>query len=158
MPISGAMTATDPVKFNRATVGIDIGASGTFVASQTWITDVAVSGGESSTQTDYTLGGIGFTSTNNPGEYTITLTIVYTEGDTDPFHNLYTEHTGEANDRDCNVRWSKQGSTTGDPQYTTTGGKLVNVTPPVFSSGGNGKVMTTATVKAPWPIAKADIA
>lgn len=157
MAISGTMTASDPVKFNRAKVAIDIGDVGTYVASETWITDVTVSGGEAASQTDYTLGSIGFTSTGNPAEYTITLDIVYTEGDTDPFHNLYTEHTGEANARAVDLQWSKEGSTTGDPQYTTSGARLVNILPPTFSSGGNGKVMTQAIFKAPWPIAKADI-
>lgn len=157
MAISGTMTSADPVKFNRAKVGIDVGDAGTYVASETWITDIAVSGGEAPSQTDYTLGSIGFTSTGNPAEYTITMDIVYTEGDTDPFHNLYTEHTGEANERAVDIQWSKEGSTTGDPQYTTAGGRLVNVTLPNFSSGGNGKVMVQATIKAPWPIAKADI-
>lgn len=157
MAISGTMAATDPIKLQRAVVGVDIGATATFVSSETWIVSLDISGGDASTQTDYTLGGVGFNSTGNVTPYTITLNVVYTEGDTDLWYNLYQEHINETNARAVELQWNKEGGVTGDYRFTTSGATLLNCTPPMYDSGASGKVMTTATFSAPFPIAVADI-
>lgn len=137
MPISGTLTGTDTISLSEAAVGIDIGSTGAFVAVASWMIDVAASGGEASTSEQLRLSGDPIIGVGRKSMREITVTALYDEEDTGLFENLYDAHEAATNSRKCDIKWSKPGATTGDNEFTTSGGRLVMCDPPVPNATEN---------------------
>ena len=142
MAISGTYAAGDQVNFSNMEFGIDLGASGTFVAIESWTTDVQVSGGERETATTRTHGGSAIVGVSNKNSVTVVVTCVYSQDSTDPFQNIYDAYAANSDDGDCDVQWNKNGATTGDDQWTTDGGKLVHCSVPTPLAAADANIGT----------------
>lgn len=148
MAISGSYAAGDEVVWAEANLDIDMGATGSFAEIESWATSVAQSGGEVPTANQPVLNGVRIISTGTPAPIVLTVTVVYTEGSTDPFNNIYTAYRAASDDRKCDIRWSKKAATTGDNRFTTSGGKLTHCTLPVPDANGAGTSTFQFTVEA----------
>jgi hypothetical protein len=144
MPITGTYTAGDAITMADCYAELDLTPSSSVWASiQSWHTDIAVSGEDIPTTSTKPFGNppIVFTGTKNPAR--VTITIVYTEGSTDPYRNLRTLFES-GNDNPCDVRWQPSGSGTGVLLFTTSGGKLVACPPPT----GSGEADSANVIQA----------
>jgi hypothetical protein len=147
MAISGTYAANDAIEFKDAMVEVDLIADATWVAIDSWATDVAVSGEEVPSTETYPFAGsaIVFTGTKSPVE--VDITCVYTEGSTDPFQNIrdrFEASSGPVLD----VRFVPGGSASGNFRFTTSGGKLMACPPPVGSGDANSATLFTFKVRA----------
>lgn len=146
MAISGTFSAGDEVTFNDVSIDIDqTPSSSDFKAVESWATNITVSGGDTPT-TDFKTYTTPMVFTGEINPYEVQVEFVYTEGANDPFIEIFDDYAaspGLAYD----VRWSPSGGASGDVQYTTTGGKLVNVTLPQMSANDSGAVVTTITIR-----------
>lgn len=147
MAISGTFSIGDEISGAAWAVFVDqTPDSSSFIAIESWSADVRVSGGDVPT-TDfktYTKAMV-FTGEQNPWE--IEIDFVYTEGANDPAFEIWDDF--EANPGlDYDVRWIPSGNTSGNSQWTTSGGKLIACTPPRKSANDNGAIMMTIRVRA----------
>lgn len=134
MPISGTMTAGDMVTFENAEVSLDIGDTGTFIAVESWTTDVRVTRGTRPSATQKSHSGVSETATGAREQDVIEIDFFYTEGANDPFQNLVTVFEGTGSQL-CDVQWNKNGATTGDLQFTTAAAKITGLTLPPAAAG-----------------------
>jgi len=74
----------------------------------------------------------------------VTVSIVYTEGVTDPFETVYTAYESGST---LYVRWSPAGGTSGDFQYTTDPGVVASCGYPKGEAGSGDPVLVEFTVK-----------
>lgn len=146
MAITGTYADGDEKTFEDAVIEIDESpASSSWAASESWIGDLQVSGGNVPTS-DYK------TVTNRivtPGEqdaYEITIEGIYTEETDGLWYNLWTAFKAAPGVRK-DVRWSDSG-TAGDLRFSSSGGKLINVTPPLVSPNNPGVRTFQAVVRA----------
>lgn len=141
MAISGTFTSGDEVTFKDCKVEVDLTpSSSSFAGIDSWATEVAVSGGDTPITQVYPFTSDVIVLPGNRTPYTVTVTVLYTEGSTDPFKNIndhYNNGPGDAFD----VQWSPLGSGEGGYLFTTSGGKLTNVTLPQ----GSGDAATPTT-------------
>lgn len=148
MAISGAYAAGDAISFKDCLVEVDLSPSAPSWADiDSWATEVAVSGEDVPTTEVYPFEGsaIVFAGSKSPVE--LSVTIVYTEGSTDPFMNL--RDLFEANDGPpVDVRFTPAGSASGNFRYTTSGGKLTACPPPVGSGDASSATVVTFVVRA----------
>lgn len=153
MAITGAFAAGNEVVMQDCKIEVDLTpiTTSAFADISSWTGEVAVSGGEVPTSNFFTFGTDGPNIlTGNRDGYTVSPSVLYTEGATDPFQNLwdkYEDPTSHSDGYDCDVRWSPQGGATGDFQFTTIGGKLTMVPPPVNTAEGTDPTAFTFVIK-----------
>lgn len=134
MAITGTFAAGEQVTGNTLDISVDqTPASSSFIAIETWASMIDVSGGDTPVSNFNTFDvAVVYTGEQNP--YQVTVTCVYTENaTTDVFPEIYDDYVaspGLAYD----VRWWPQGNSSGNFQFTTSGGKLVNVTHPSWDA------------------------
>jgi len=147
MAISGTFAAGDSISFADAMVEVDLTAGGTFVAIDSWATEVTISGEDIPTTETYPFSGsaIVYVGTKSPVE--LTITAVYTEGSTDPFQNIR-DRFEAANGPVMDVRFCPAGSASGNFRFTTSGGKLIACPPAVGAGSANSATVFTFTVRA----------
>ena len=148
MAITGTMSAGDQVHFNDVDIAIDqTPSASSFLQVESWGTAIAVSGGDVPVSPfntfDVTLIYVG-----NQNPYTIDVECAYTEAAvTDVFKDVaddYLASPGLAYD----VQWHPEGAVSGNYLFTTTGGKLTNVTLPQGTSTGSDPILFTMTIVA----------
>lgn len=138
MAITGTFAAGEQISPNNLDISVDqTPATSSFIAIESWASMVSVSGGDTPISNFNTFNvAIVYTGEQNP--YKVTVTAVYTESAaTDLFPEIYDDYVanpGLAYD----VRWWPQGNSTGNFQYTTSGGKLTNVTMPDWDATSAG--------------------
>lgn len=148
MPISGAYAAGDAISFKDCLVEVDLTpAAPSWADIDSWATEVAVTGEDVPTTETYPFEGsaIVFAGVKSPVE--LAVTIVYTEGSTDPFMNIR-DYFEANNGPPCNVRFTPAGSASGNFRYTTSGGKLIACPPPVGSGDARSATVVTFVVRA----------
>ena len=146
MAITGSFSAGDEVTYNDVSIDIDqTPASSSFIAVESWMTNITVSGGDTPTSTfnTYTTPLV-FTGEINP--WTVVVEGIYTETTTDPFIEIYDDYVASPGLL-YDVRWSPSGGASGAIQYTTSGGKLTAVTIPTQSANDSGAVMFSFTIQ-----------
>lgn len=147
MAISGTYSDGDAIQGNDCEVEIDLTpASSAFANIDSWSTTVVPNEKTAPSTDAYTFthsGAISFYG--NPAPRTVDITVVYTEGTTDPYVNLVNVAIGTAVD----VRWSIAGGASGDYQNTTSGGKLDSFTPPQPAADGSTAMTFSFRIKAP---------
>lgn len=149
MAISGTYDPADGAAVNLAEVGVDIAASGTFVAIESWATTATITGGDVPSNTYYTLDGTATTITGNQNPFVFTVSGVFTQGTTDPFKNLVDLHVSPTANKAVEVEISEDGSTTGSLVFTSSGGKITSMTFPEYDSNTTGLKMFSFVVTAP---------
>lgn len=146
MAITGTFAAGDEQTFNDVSVDIDLTpASSSFAAIESWMTNITISGGDtpSSTFNTYTTPMV-FTGEKNP--YTINCEIVFTLGATDPFSTIYAAYVA-APGLLTDLRWSPPGGASGEMQFLTVGGKLLDCTIPSQGANDSGAVLFNIMVQ-----------
>lgn len=146
-PISGDFAAGDEVSFGDCAVWIDLNAESDFNLIDTWASEVSFTGEDIPTTQTYPFRGsaIGFTGVTGPA--TISITIVYTEGTDDAYHNIRTRFES-ASAPVCDVRWAPKGSASNNKNFTTSGGKLIACPPPTGAGDANTPNQVTFQVYA----------
>lgn len=148
MAITGTRASGDAVTFKDCKVSIDqTPSSSSFIDVSTWGTNVTVSGGDVPINTVKTYAGDPIPLPGEQNTYRVEAMFVYTEGATDPFKEIYDDFSanpGLAYD----LRWSPSGGASGDLQFTTTGGRMVNCTIPTESAEGGGPAVFTVIIEA----------
>lgn len=135
MAISGSFAAGDEVKFADAYVEVDDGASGSYVLISTWATEVTATIGATPTAKTYPFQGNVVVTVGNKDSDKVKVACIYTEGSTAPFDNIYASYIASPG-KAFNVRWTPAGSTNGNNQFTTSGGKLIMCTIPPATGDG----------------------
>lgn len=136
MAITGTFAAGEQVMGTAMDVSVDqTPAASSFIAIETWTTAIDISGGDTPVSNFNTFDvAIVYTGEQNP--YQVTVTCVYSENAvTDVFPEIYDDYVA-APGLLYDVRWWPDGNSTGNYQYTTSGGHLVNVTHPNWSASG----------------------
>lgn len=147
MAISGSYAAGDEIILSEAEVDIDLGATGSFAEIESWTVSVAQSGGEVATGNQPVLTGTQIVTTGAKAPITLTVTVIYTEGATDPFYNIYEAYNAGSNSRKAELKWNKKAATTGDYRFTSSGGKLTHCSLPVPDASGAGTATFTFTIQ-----------
>lgn len=156
MAISGSYAAGDEVIIRDAKIEVDLTpiSSSSYAEVTTWGTEVSIDGGDIPTQQVFVFQSDGpVIFDGNRNAWRVTVTCLYTEGSTDPFQNIWDKHedpdTNYASDlRAMNVRVSPAGGDSGEFQFTTAGGKLVQCTPPAGDAAATTPQLFTFTVEA----------
>lgn len=149
MAISGTFSAADASTTNAGDVGIDLGASGTFVASESWATSVQVSGGEVATSKETSLGAVSVQTTGDKAPWIISVTAFYDNGTGGLFENVWDAYEAGTADYAGEIQWSKDRGTTGNNLFTTSGGKITACLPPNYDATSNAVQKFTFTITAP---------
>lgn len=156
MAITGTRAVGDEVSFKDMKVEIDqTPASSSFVAVETWASNVTVSGGDANVGELLTYGGDPIILTGEQNPYTVEIEMVYTEVDTAPFKEIYDDFSADPGLRQ-DARWSPKGGSTGDYQFTTSGGRLINCTLPQRPAADGQPAVFTITIRCS-SIALADV-
>lgn len=147
--------ANDFIKPTRADVELSTDGGTTWVDISTYTT--LISGGTKSrnVEHEYTLGGVKDTISDELEFETITMNIVVTDGNDEPY---WLAHLAIEADSAFDLRWAKEGATTGDLQYTSSGAKVSSCPPLAFdvsTSPARGQVDIVVT---PSTVATAKIA
>jgi hypothetical protein len=123
----------------------EISADGTtWVDISNGVIEAAVGGGERPTEVTRTIDGSSYTTTGSPENMTVELSLVYTEGATEPFKRIYDYAVSGGR---IDVRFSPDPApATGDFQFTGTNGRI-NTRPVPSLDGNSGAAMT---VPATW--------
>lgn len=141
MAISSTYSAGDAISFGDCLVEVELtGADSAWADIDSWATEVSVSPGTVPIQDTYPFEGNVITFAGSRGSDEVTVTVVYTEGSTDPFQNIF-DRFASASGPDFGVRWVPQGSASGNFRFEITVGKLIACSLP--QGGGDA---ATATV------------
>jgi hypothetical protein len=135
------MAARNPIaqanipSVKNAHVDIDLSGNGTFAVStalESQITEVNVSGGDFNTTDLPVLDGTVFTSTGDKQAFEVTVTAVYTDGESpDDLHPLVWAKHGQSN---IGLRWKPKGATS---RSFSLVGVLFRVMPPNLARNGD---------------------
>lgn len=147
MAISGTFTPGDEKSMAKAEVDLDLGDVGTWAATETWSTELAVSGGETADSETPILDETVLVTLGRRAPITVTITYLFTKDAGDPFKNVFDAYINNTNDKKCDARWSIKGATTGDLRFFTENGKIINCTPPVFTASSAALLQFTLTIK-----------
>lgn len=147
MPISGTYAAGNYDPVNSQVIGLDIGATATYVAVETWVTDIRFTRNERPTAELVTHGGINETATGALPNADIEIDFIYDAASTAPYFNLV--EILEGANQTCNIKESPNSltaPTSGDITREVTACKIVSITEPNFDANVDGEVPTfTAT-------------
>jgi hypothetical protein len=143
MAISGTYTAGDAVSFGDCLVEVELtGADSAWADIDSWATEVSVNPGTVPIQDTYPFEGGAITFTGSRGSDEVTVTVVYTEGSTDPFQNIF-DRFAASSGPDFGVRWVPASSASGNFRFEITTGKLIGCTLP--QGGGDAATATVFT-------------
>lgn len=93
---------------------------------------IEVSGGDRATGETFTSDGdTPIITAGKRGALTVTLSAVYTEGDSDVWNTAHEQYDTDAGGA-FYLRWSPAGSDSGNRQYATSAGEIIN---PMFPQG-----------------------
>lgn len=152
MAISGTYTAGDAISFGDCLVEVELtGADSAWADIDSWATEVSVNPGTVPFQDTYPFEGSVITFAGSRGSDEVTVTVVYTEGSTDPFQNIF-DRFASASGPDFGVRWVPSGSGAGNFRYEITTGKLIGCTLP--QGGGDSATATVFTFTVRGAIAR----
>jgi len=143
MAISATYQAGDAVSFGDCLVEVELtGADSAWADIDSWATEVAVTPGTVPFNDVYPFEGNAITFAGSRGSDEVTVTVVYTEGSTDPFQNIF-DRFASASGPDFGVRFVPAGSASGNFRFEVTTGKLIGCTLP--QGGGDAASATTFT-------------
>ena len=143
MAISSTYSAGDAISFGDCLVEVELtGADSAWADIDSWATEVAVNPGTVPFTDTYPFEGSAITFAGSRGSDEVTVTVVYTEGSTDPFINIY-DRFASASGPTFGVRWVPQGSGTGNYRFEITAGKLIGCSLP--QGGGDSATATVFT-------------
>jgi len=143
MAISSTYVAGDAISFGDCLVMVELtGADAAWADIDSWATEVSVTPGTVPFNDVYPFEGNAITFAGSRGSDEVTVTVVYTEGSTDPFVNIF-DRFASASGPDFGVRWVPAGSGAGNYQFEITTGKLIGCTLP--QGGGDAASATTFT-------------
>lgn len=96
------------------------GTTGTWVDFSGYAQSVEVTGGDAITGQQFTADGTSaiVTPANKTNPYTITVNVVWTETDSEPFDAIYDRYVGAT--KTIAFRWSPAGGAASDIQFATT--------------------------------------
>ena len=145
MAISGARTVGDGISIGDCEVEVNLSGAG-YASIHSWATRVTVSGGEIpySDVRPFDKGAEVYVGAK--GSYTVEVEILYTEGSTDPYQNLWDAYEA-SNDVSCDLRWAPKGSGQGGFSFTTSGGKLTSVSLPQGSGDAEEPNLCVFTIQ-----------
>lgn len=147
MAISGAYAVNDAVSFNNCLVEVDqTPSASSFKPIDSWATSVSVSGGDTPTEQAYPFAGGPIVMVGNINPFRVVIEVVYTEGATDPFNEIYDDYIANPG-LNYDTRWVPKGSGSGYNRFTTSGGKLVNCTLPQGAGEGANATMFTFEIE-----------
>jgi hypothetical protein len=123
--ISGAYADGDAINFANCEVEVDLTpASSSYANIDSWATEVACDPRVvNTTEINTFTHPSAIVFTGKPQPMNVTITILFTEGSTDPFVNLFNTTQGAAMD----ARWGPAGAGSGGRAFTTTGGKFTSL-------------------------------
>ena len=143
MAVSGTFTAGDAISFGDCLVEIDLtGADTAWADIDSWATEVSVTPGTVPFNDVYPFEGNAITVAGSRGSDEVVVTVVYTEGSTDPFQNIF-DRFAAASGPDFGVRWVPAGSASGNFRFEITTGKLIGCSLP--QGGGDAASATVFT-------------
>jgi hypothetical protein len=145
MAISGTYSDGDAIQMNNCEVEVDLTpASSSFANIDSWATEVVATDEQVNTAYAYTFTHTGpIVFAGNPQPVTVTVTCVYTEGTTDPYHNIKNKSLGSLVD----TRWGPAGAGSGGKAFTTSGGVLKRRTLPQGNAEGTNPVVFSFDVE-----------
>lgn len=145
MAISGTYSDGDAIQMNNCEVEVDLTpASSSFANVDSWATEITATDEQVNTSEAYTFTHTGpIVFAGNPQPVTVTTTCVYTEGTTDPYHNIKNASLGGLMD----VRWGPAGVGSGGKAFTTSGGLLVRRSLPQGNAEGTNPVVFSWDVR-----------
>lgn len=147
MAITGTRAVGDEVSFKDMEVELDqTPAASSWVAVESWATDVRVTGGDTNVGELVTYSGDPIVLTGERNPITVEIDFVYTESDTAPFKEIYDDYDADPGLR-YDARWSPKGGALGDYQYTTSGGRLINCTLPQRPANDGQPAVFTAVIR-----------
>lgn len=143
MAISGTYSAGDAITFGDCLVEVELtGADSAWADIDSWASEVAVSPGTVPIADTFPFEGSAITFAGSRGSDEVTVTVVYSEGSTDPFQNIF-DRFAAASGPDFGVRWVPKGSAASNFRFEITVGKLIGCTLPV--GGGDAATATVFT-------------
>jgi len=152
MAISSTYQAGDAISFGDCVVEVELtGADSAWARVDSWATEVSVNPGTVPFQDTYPFTGNAITFAGSRGSDEVTVTVVYTEGSTDPFSNIFDRFAASSGPT-FGVRWVPAGSASGNYRYEITAGKLVGCTLP--QGGGDSATATVFTFTTRGAVAR----
>ena len=152
MAISATYQAGDAVSFGDCLVEVELtGADSAWADIDSWATEVSVSPGTVPFSDVYPFEGSAITFAGSRGSDELAVTVVYTEGSTDPFQNIF-DRFASASGPDFGVRFIPAGSSSGNFRFEITTGKLIGCTLP--QGGGDAASATVFTFTVQGAIAR----
>lgn len=143
--ISGTRAAGDEVSFNDCEVELDLTpASSSYANIDSWSTNLTCDPRAVASSEIYTFTGDPIVYTGNQTPMNVTIEIVYTEGSTDPFVNLFNLTQGVALD----ARWGPAGAGSGGRAFTTTGGKFLSLGMPQGDAESGAPTVLPVIIRA----------
>ena len=141
--------------FNGAGAKVSISTDASaFTDISGYAASVEVSGGDQVTGGQFTHSGDAqvVTGTNKTEPITVTVNVLYTDEDAQPFDVVWDRFKGAA--KTLCVRWSPNGGAAGDEQYTTTDTEkaaaklcpIVSCTPPPTDAASGDPIMFSFSV------------
>ena len=155
MAISSTYTAGDAISFGDCLVEVELtGADSAWADIDSWASEVSVSPGTVPFTDTYPFEGSAITFAGSRGSDEVTVTVVYTEGSTDPFENIF-DRFAAASGPTFGVRWSPQGSSAGYYRFEITAGKLIGCSLP--QGGGDSATATVFTFTVQGTVVRSTI-
>ncbi len=147
MPISGTYAAGDAISFKDCLVEVDPLDDATWAVIDSWSTEVAVSGEDVPTTEAFPFAGASIVFAGVKSPVTLTVTVIYTEGSTDPFQ-IIRDRFEAVDGAAFEVRFVPKGSASGNFRFTTSGGKLTAAPPPVGAGDASSATVFSFIVVA----------
>lgn len=149
MAITGAMVAADAVSFDDPDILWDqTPSSSSFIAIESWATSINVTGGDVPI-TNFSTFTVPMVFIGKQNPYTVVIEMAYTEAAvTNPFKEIFdafAANPGLLQD----VKWHPEGAAVGNYIFTTSAGRLVDVTLPQGTSSGADPTLFTCTLQVP---------
>ena len=152
MAISGTYSAGDAISFGDCLVEVELtGADSAWADIDSWATEVSVNPGTVPFQDTYPFEGSAITFAGSRGSDEVTVTVVYTEGSSDPFQNIF-DRFASSSGPTFGVRWVPKGSASGNFRFEITAGKLIACSLP--QGGGDSASATTFTFAVQGAVAR----
>lgn len=146
MAISGTRVVGSGQSVGDMLLEINLAGAG-WVAIDSWATRIEVTGGDIPFNEVRPFTGGAEVFVGSKSSYNIEVEVLYTEGSTDPFVNIWDAYEA-SNDVDLEVRWSPKGAGAGGYRFTTSGGKLLNIELPDGAGDADEPNVLVFTVQA----------
>jgi len=146
MAITGTFVAGEEQNFNDVKVEIDqTPAASSFIDITSWVSNIQVTHGAVPT-TQFNTYTVPINYIGEQDASTVVLTIVYTEDAlTDPWREIIDDFNASPGLL-YDVQWEPAGAGIGNYIYTTSGGRMTNVTYPTQPAGDGAPVTFDVTI------------